>query len=94
MEDLAIGAEIVLKVVETEKEQCNGCFFDEICNNIYENVCGDFDCSASTRKRNKSYNLIPCGLSFRISATLIFTSILFHSLELNSLSVFYRRRVR
>lgn len=29
MEDLAIGAEIVLKVVETEKEQCNGCFFDE-----------------------------------------------------------------
>lgn len=26
MEDLAIGAEIILKVVETEKEQCNGCF--------------------------------------------------------------------
>ena len=50
MEDLPIGSEIVLKVVKTEKEQCNGCFFDEICNNIYENVCGDFDCSASTRK--------------------------------------------
>ena len=27
MEDLPVGAEIVLKVVETEKEQCNGCFF-------------------------------------------------------------------
>ena len=27
MEDLPIGSEIVLKVVETEKEQCNGCFF-------------------------------------------------------------------
>lgn len=40
MEDLPIGSEIVLKVVKTEKEQCNGCFFDEICNNIYENVCG------------------------------------------------------
>ena len=26
MEDLSIGSEIVLKVVETEKEQCNGCF--------------------------------------------------------------------
>lgn len=26
MEDLPIGAEIVLKVVKTEKEQCNGCF--------------------------------------------------------------------
>lgn len=31
MEDLPIGSEIVLKVVKTEKEQCNGCFFDEIC---------------------------------------------------------------
>ncbi len=54
MEDLSIGSEIVLKVVETEKEQCNGCFFDEICNNIYENVCGDFDCIASTRKDGKA----------------------------------------
>ena len=24
MEDLSIGSEIVLKVVETEKEECNG----------------------------------------------------------------------
>lgn len=30
MEDLPIGSEIVLKVVEDEKEECNGCFFDEI----------------------------------------------------------------
>lgn len=54
MEDLAIGAEIVLKVVETEKEQCNGCFFDEISSSIYENVCVDFNCSASTRKDGKN----------------------------------------
>ena len=26
MEDLPIGSEIVLKVVESEKEECNGCF--------------------------------------------------------------------
>ena len=39
MEDLSIGSEIVLKVVEAEKEQCNGCFFDEICTGIYEKVC-------------------------------------------------------
>lgn len=61
MEDLPIGSEIVLKVVETEKEQCNecnGCFFDEICNNIYENICGDFDCSASTRKDGKNVQFI------------------------------------
>ena len=28
MEDLSIGSEIVLKVVEDEKEECNGCFFN------------------------------------------------------------------
>lgn len=54
MEDLSVGAEVVLKVVENEKNECNGCFFDEISSNIYENVCGDFDCSASTRKDGKA----------------------------------------
>lgn len=34
MEDLPIGSEIVLKVVEAEKEQCNGCFF--FCNSACE----------------------------------------------------------
>lgn len=29
-------------------------FFDEISSNIYENVCGDFNCSASTRKDGKA----------------------------------------
>lgn len=53
MEDLPIGSEIILNVVETEKDECNGCFFNEICSNIYENVCGDFNCSASTRKDRK-----------------------------------------
>lgn len=38
MEDLPIGSEIVLKVVKTEKEQCNGCFFDEICNKQLQDV--------------------------------------------------------
>ena len=54
MEDLPVGAEIVLKVIENEKNECNGCFFDEICNNIYENVCGDFDCAAIDRKDKKN----------------------------------------
>ena len=54
MEDLPIGSGIVLKVVETEKEECNGCFFDEICSNTNENVCDDFNCSASTRKDGKN----------------------------------------
>ena len=53
MEDLSIGSEIVLKVVEYEKEECNGCFFDEISRSIYGNACGDFNCSASNRKDGK-----------------------------------------
>ena len=34
MEDLPIGSEITLKVVESETEECTGCFFDSknICN--------------------------------------------------------------
>lgn len=54
MEDLSIGSEIVLKVVEDEKEEYNGCFFDEISSSIYGNVCCDFNCSASTRKDGKN----------------------------------------
>ena len=57
MEHLPVGAEIVLKVVESEKEECNGCFFYEISSNIYENVCGDFNCSASTRKDGKNVQI-------------------------------------
>lgn len=44
MEDLPIGAEITLKVVETEKEECNGCFFDELCGDIYNVICKNFKC--------------------------------------------------
>lgn len=58
MEDLPIGTEVVLKVVENEKPDCTGCFFDEISNNIYENVCGDFNCCASTRKDGKNVQFI------------------------------------
>ena len=38
MEDLPVGSEITLNVVEDKKGECNGCFFDEIGSNIYENV--------------------------------------------------------
>lgn len=52
MEDLPIGSEIVLKVVKTEKEQCNGCFFDEICNNIYDYI------DISVRKGTKVHDIL------------------------------------
>ena len=53
MEDLPVGSDITLKVVEDKKGECNGCFFDEISSNIYMNVCGNFKCSASYRKDGK-----------------------------------------
>lgn len=43
MENLPVGSEIKLKVVETEKEECNGCFFDEFCGDIYNVICKDFN---------------------------------------------------
>ena len=58
MEDLPIGAEIVLKVVESETEECNGCFFDEISCNIYENICKDICCAATERKDKKNVQFI------------------------------------
>ncbi len=57
MEDLPIGSEIVLKVVETEKEECNGCFFDEICNNIYENVAEILTVAQALEKTERMFNL-------------------------------------
>lgn len=54
MEDLPISSEITLRVVESEKEECNGCFFDELCGDIYNVICKNFNCSASTRKDKKN----------------------------------------
>lgn len=54
MEDLSIGSEIILKVVETEKEQCNGCFFDEIANIINIETCNRIKCASNERKDGKN----------------------------------------
>lgn len=59
MEDLPIGAEVTLKVVENEKNECNGCFFssdmNHTCNNPYKNNEGDdmFECRKSNRSDSK-----------------------------------------
>ena len=58
MEDLPIGSEIILNVVETEKAGCNGCFFDEISRNSYENICKDICCAAINRKDKKNVQFI------------------------------------
>ena len=47
MEDLPIGSEIVLKVIETKEIDCTGCFFDiDICNRI--------KCASNERKDGKN----------------------------------------
>lgn len=54
MEDLPIGAEIVLKVVETEEADCSGCFFDEIANCINIDMCNRIKCASNERKGGKN----------------------------------------
>lgn len=54
MEDLPIGSEITLKVVEDDKGECNGCFFDELCGDMYAQTCKDFKCSTTERKDKKN----------------------------------------
>ena len=54
MEDLPIGSEIILKVVESEKEECNGCFFDELTCNMYDNICKRIKCDRLERKDRKN----------------------------------------
>ena len=52
MEDLPIGSEITLKVVESDS--CNGCFFAELDTDIFENVCKRIKCTDSERKDRKN----------------------------------------
>lgn len=52
MEDLPIGSEIVLKVVESNT--CKGCFFAELDGDIYENACKRIKCGTDERKDEKS----------------------------------------
>lgn len=57
MEDLPIGAEIVLKVVETKEADCSGCFFDEIANIINIETCNRIKCASNERKDRKNVQL-------------------------------------
>ena len=54
MEELPIGAEIILKVVEDDKGECNGCFFNELASDMYTQTCNDFKCGSTERKDGKN----------------------------------------
>lgn len=54
MEDLPIGFEIVLKVVEAKEYDCSGCFFDEIASNINMDTCNRIKCASNERKDGKN----------------------------------------
>lgn len=57
MEDLPIGSEIILKVVETEEADCSGCFFDEIANCINIDMCNRIKCASNDAKRRKECSI-------------------------------------
>ena len=54
MEDLPVGSEITLKVVEDKKGECNGCFFYEFTSDIYADTCTGFKCGSTERKDGKN----------------------------------------
>lgn len=54
MEDLSIGSEITLKVVEDKKGECNGCFFYEFANDMYAETCTGFKCGSTERNDGKN----------------------------------------
>ena len=54
MEELFIGSEITLKVVENES--CDGCFFDELESDTNKNICPRTKCITSERKE-RMFNL-------------------------------------
>ena len=58
MIDIPIGSEITLKVVEDEKVECIGCFFEELQSDIYENPCKRIKCDANERKDRKRVKFI------------------------------------
>lgn len=58
MEDLPIGSEIILKVVETKEVDCTGCFFDEIANIINIETCNRIKCASNERKDGKNVQFI------------------------------------
>lgn len=54
MEDLPIGAEVVLKVVDANGADCTGCFFDEIVSIINIDMCNRIKCTSNERKDKKN----------------------------------------
>ena len=54
MEELAVGSEITLKVVEDKKGECNGCFFYEFASDIYADTFTGFKCGSTERKDGKN----------------------------------------
>lgn len=57
MEDLPIGSEITLKVVEDKKGECNGCFFHEFASDMYAETCTGFKCGSTERKDGKKCSI-------------------------------------
>ena len=52
VEELPVGSEMTLKVVEAE--ECDGCFFDDLSSDIFENICKRIKCGKNERKDEKS----------------------------------------
>ena len=54
MEDLPVGSDITLKVVDDKKGECNGCFFYEFSSDMYAETCTGLIRRSTGRKDGES----------------------------------------
>lgn len=54
MKELKVGERVTITLEVVEHKECDGCFFDELCGDIYNVICKNFNCSASSRKDGKN----------------------------------------
>ena len=54
MKEIPVGSRLTLEVVESPINGCDGCFFDEIARDLYDDFCKQFKCSRAERKDKKS----------------------------------------
>ncbi len=58
MEEMKLGSKIILKVVEDDKNECNGCFFYDLTSDVNVETCEKLKCSRSERKDGKDVRFI------------------------------------
>ncbi len=63
MEELPVGSEITLRVVEDVS--CEGCYFSDLDYDIYGNCCKKIKCGAEQRKDGKYVKFVKVKMTWQ-----------------------------